>query len=235
MKKQDWTNATRMFEKKIACDPHSLSAYLNAAASYMQVKNWARSRQLLDTALALKPDWLQARLWLARYFLQVDSLERAKEQYDRVLQESATAPEKYKKEIGEAHSMTGSYYFTLQKFPAAIEEFRKAQAVGGANGATELSWGQAILQTLDKSDTPEETKRKKEDAIKHLRKSIELEANNAAAHLWLGQSLVLSRVEGDNEGNRKLQEEACSEYKKVLRIQPSNADAKKGMERIGCK
>ena len=68
-----------------------------------------------------------------------------------------------------------------------------------------------------------------------IRRSIEQDQNNGPAHLWLAQCLVLSRVEGDNARNKQLQEEACGEYKKVLRLQPSNQDAKKGMDRIGCK
>ncbi len=235
MKKQDWTNATLYFEKKIECDPRSLSAYINAAASYMQMKNWARARQLLDTVLELKPDFLQTRLWLARYFLQVDSLERAKEQYDRVLTEAAADPVKNRKDIAEAHYMIGSYYFTVQKYPLALESYRKAQAAGYDNAGLHLSWGQAILQTLSKDDTKEEAAKKKEDAIGHLRKSVAMDQNNAAAHLWLGQALILSRVEGDDALNRQLQSEACGEFKKVLRLQPSSADAKKSMERYGCK
>ena len=43
------------------------------------------------------------------------------------------------------------------------------------------------------------------------------------------------RVEGDNEGNRKLVEEACSEYGKCLRLDPKNEDARKARERISCK
>ena len=132
-------------------------------------------------------------------------------------------------------SITGSYFFTTQHYTAAIDEFKKSLAAGYDNSGLQLSWGQAILQTLDPKDSPDEGKRKKDEAIGHFRKSVALDPNNAVAHLWLGQSLVLSRVEGDNEGNAKLKDEACGEYKKVLRLQPNNTDAKKGMERIGCK
>ncbi|MGA9121280.1 MAG: tetratricopeptide repeat protein [Bacteroidota bacterium] len=235
MKKQDYVNATKMFEKKIECDPKSLSSYLNAAASYWQLKNWGRIRELLDKAIALKPDFLTARLWLARYYLQMDSLDKAKEEYDVVLQEGNAKPDQYKKEIGEAYSMTGSYYFTEQKYASAIESFRKALAVGYDNSGLHLSWGQAILQTLDVKESADETKAKKEDAVKHFRRSIELDSKNALAHLWLAQALILLRVEGQDEMNRKLQEEACSEFKWTLRLQPGNQDAKKGMDRYGCK
>jgi tetratricopeptide (TPR) repeat protein len=238
MKKQDWANASKMFEKKIACDPKSvksLSSYLNGAACYMQLKNWERTRALLEKALEIYPDFLQARLWFARYFIQVDSLDRAKEQYDAVLQGASQNPDKYKREIGEAHAMSGSYYFTTQKFASAIESFRKAVATGNESAGLQLSWGQAVLQTLDASAPADEGKKKKEEAMTHFRRSIAIDGKNPVSHLWLAQTLILLRVEGADEANKKLQEEACQEYKQVLRLQPTNADAKKGMERIGCK
>jgi tetratricopeptide (TPR) repeat protein len=236
MKKQDWVRAAVMFEKKIGCDPRSLGAYLNASACYMQpaLKNYVRTRELLMKALELKPDFLLGRIWLARYYSQVDSLDNAKEQYDEVLKEIGSNTEKYRREAGEAYYLTGSYYFTLKQYDRAVDSFRKAFGVQYDNAALQLLWGQAVLQTLDPKQEQAENKKKIEDAIAHFRKASAMDPNSSAAHLWLGQGLVLARVEGDNDGNRKLVEEACSEYRKVLRIDPSNPDAKKAMERIGC-
>ncbi len=235
MKKQDYGSAAKWFEKKIVCDPKSLSSYLNASLSYWQLKNWDRIRELLDRALALKPDYLTTRLWLARYFLQTDSLDKAKEQYDVVIQEGSANQARYSKEIGEAYSMTGSYWFVKQRYQSAVESFKKALGVGYDNSAQQLSWGQAILQTLDPKESTEEGMAKKQDAVVHFRKSIALDPNSAAAHLWLAQGLIFCRVPGEDQKNRLLQEEACSEYKKTLRLQPSNSDAKKGMDLYGCK
>ncbi len=235
MKRQDYASAAGWFEKKLACDSNSLSSYLNASACYWQLKNWTKVRELLDRALALKPDFLTTRLWLARYFLQTDSLDRAKEEYDIVIQEGSANAAKYTKEIGEAYSMTGSYWFVKQRYQSAVESFKKALSVGYENSALHLSWGQAILQTLDPKETPEEGMAKKQDAVAHFRKSIAMDQGNAAAHLWLAQGLILLRVPGEDQKNRALQEEACSEYKKTLRLQPTNADAKKGMDLYGCK
>jgi tetratricopeptide (TPR) repeat protein len=235
MKRQEFEKAAAMFEKKIVCDPRSLSTYVNAAASYRQIKNYPRMRELLMKALELKPDFLMGRTWLARYYTEVDSLEQAKLQYDEVLKEAATNPEKYKREMGEAYYLLASYYFQKQQFGQSVESCKKASGVSYDNSPLHLMWGQAILQTLDPKGDPADNRKKVEESIKHFRRSIELDANNAVAHLWLGQGLVLSRVEGDDAGNAKLKEEACNEYRKVLKIDPRNEDAKKGMERIGCK
>ncbi|MEW6511585.1 MAG: tetratricopeptide repeat protein [Bacteroidota bacterium] len=236
MKRQDYAGAAAMFEKKISCDPRSLSAYVNAAACYMQIKNWGRSRELLTRSIELKPDFMQGRLWLGRYFAQVDSLDKAVEQYDEVLKLiNANNGDRYKKEAGEAHLQKGQLYFVNKQYERAVDSFRRALGVGSESSGLHLMWGQALLQLLDPKGDDAENKRKKEDAVQHFRKAVQLDAGSAPAHLWLGQGLLLMRQEGDNEGNRRLQEEACAEFAKVLRLDPRNEDAKRSRERIGCK
>ncbi len=235
MQGQQYADAAMYFEKKIACDSNSMSAYVNAAASYMQTKNFERARMLLVSAIERKADFFQGRLWLARYYVQVDSFDNAKTQYEEVLRLVGENTEKYKKEAGEAHSLLASLYSSRQQYGKAIEQFVEASKVGFENGAMHLSWGQAILQTLNpKDDTPEEAKRKNDEAVRHFRRCIELEPNNCAGHLWLAEGLVRARVAGDDATNKKLKEEACAEYRKTLKCDPKNEDAKKGLERIGC-
>ena len=65
-------------------------------------------------------------------------------------------------------------------------------------------------------------------------KAIRMNPKDPAAHLWLAQGLVLMRIEGDDAGNKKLKDEACQEYRTVLKMEPRNKDAQKGMELIGC-
>ena len=73
-----------------------------------------------------------------------------------------------------------------------------------------------------------------QESIRLFRRMIDLDPGNAQGHLWLAQGLIQSREEGDDEKNKQLQEEACRELRKVLKIEPRNEDAKKAMERIGC-
>jgi superkiller protein 3 len=238
MKKRDYEKAAAMFDKRIECDPKSISlaAYLNGAASHMQTKNFPRVRELLMKAIEVKPDFLQARLWLARYYAQVDSLDNAKAEYDAVLQQIGSNTDKYKKEAAEAHYLLGMYFFRKQQFGSTVESFRKASALGYEDPGLRLTWGQAVLQTLDRTAADQTENHKKiADAIKLFRRVIELEPGNAQGHLWLGQGLIQARVEGADEENAKLREEACSEFRKTLKLEPKNEEAKKAMERVGCK
>lgn len=236
MKKRDYAKAAAMFEKKIGCDPKSLGAYLNASACYLQpsARNFDRARELLMKTLELKPDFLYGRLWLGRYYSQVDSLDQARMQYEQVLKDIGSNTEKYRSEAGEANYMLGSYYFTTKQYSRVVESMRRSSQLGYDNSGLQLTWGQALLQLLGPDKGQEENKKIVEDAIGHFRKAAAMDQSSAGAHLWLAQGLVLARVEGDNAGNAKLKEEACSEYRKVLRLDSGNADAKKGMERIGC-
>lgn len=234
MRKRDYVSAAAMFEKRLACDPRSLSSYINAAACYLQIKNFSRARELLLTGVELKSDFLAGRLWLARYYTMVDSLELAKQQYDEVLAQIGANTDKYRREAGEAHYLTGAYYFARQQYVRAIDSYRRASALNYETAELHLSWGQAVLQTLDPKNSPEENRKTVDDGIRHFRRSLELEPSSAVTHLWLAQALVLARIPGEDEENKRLQEEACAEYRKVLRIDPNNDDAKKGMTRISC-
>jgi len=236
MKKRDYEKAAAMFDKRIECDPKaiSLAAYLNGAASHMQIKNYPRTRELLTKAIEVKPDFLQARLWLARYYTQVDSLDNARAEYDEVLQQIGTNTDKYKREAAEAHYLLGMYYFRKQQFASTTESFRRAAGFGYEDASMQLTWGQAMLQTLDRLGDPDANAAKIQESIKHFRRTIDLEPGNAQGHLWLAQGLIQSRKEGDDKRNREIQEEACNELRKALKFDPRNDDAKKAMERIGC-
>jgi|GEM_PF-1152894 len=236
IKKQQYARASQMFEKKIACDSKSLSSYINAAMTYMQPDNLnlARARELLVRSIELKSDFLQGRLWLARYYARVDSFDLAEAQYLEVLRLIGDQVDKNKNAYGEAQKLLGSLYMTKRQYVKAIDAFRKAQSVAMDDDNVHLSWGQAILQTLDPKEGDEEGRRKNAEALKHFRTCVEKNPGNVQGHFWLGECLVRSRIPGDDANNAKLKDEACGEWRKVLKLDPRNEDAKKGLERISC-
>ena len=237
MKKQEYKRASEMFERKIACDPKVLSAYINAGLTYQQPSNLnlPRARELFLKIVELRPDYLNGRLFLARYYVQADSFEAAEGQYLEVLRLIGDQVDKNEQPVyGEANYLLGQLYMGKKRYEKAIDAYRKASSVGYDNGVMQLSWGQCILQTLSKDDPEEESRRKNDEAMKHFRRCVELDPNNAEGHFWLGETLVRARVPGDDERNKKLKEDACAEWRKVLKLDPKNENAKKGLERIGC-
>lgn len=233
MEQKDYATAARMFEKKIECDPKSLTAYVNAGISYMQPpKNLPRARELFVKAVELKPDFFSALLWLARYYAEVDSVSAMRQTYDEVIRLGSQDPVKNKSALNEAYIQLGSYYFAQKNFAAALENFRKALSYG-ENSGLHLAIGQCLI--LTRGDDPDENRKRTDEAIAKFRRAIQLDQNNAQAHFWLGNSLLYQRIEGDTERNRALTQEACAEFKKALKLDPKLEDAKKSMERVGCK
>lgn len=221
------------YEKKIALDSMSLSAYLNASASYVQLRNYEKSRVLLRRAVEIKPDYIGTRLRLAQTYAFMDSLESAKREYDEVLALIGDQSQKYRNELIEAYNMITTIYFQKQKYLNAIEWAKKGMAVGADDASIRLLLGQALI--LSRGDDPDENRKRMEEAVKHFRQAIEYNPKNAQAHLWLAQGLIFLRIEGEDELNKKLADEARKEYKIVLQLDPGNPDAKKGLERIGDK
>lgn len=236
MKKQDYKKASEMFERKIACDSNSIAAYLNAALTYQQQTNLnlPRARELFLKVVGLRPDYLNGRLYLARYYMQVDSFDLAEAQYHEVLRLIGDQVDKNKAVYGEAYKLLGSLYMIKKQYPRAIDAFRKVQSVGMDDANVHLSWGQAILQTLDPKDSEEENRKKNDDALKHFKECVGKDPNNVQGLFWLGECLVRSRVPGDDKKNKELKDEACAAWKKVLKLDPKNEEAKKGLDRIGC-
>ncbi|MDH3253192.1 MAG: tetratricopeptide repeat protein, partial [Ignavibacteria bacterium] len=236
MRRQDYASAAEMFEKRIECDSRSLAAYINAGASYLQLKNNERARQLFLKTIELRPDLYLGRIWLARAYTQMDSLEEAVNEYNKVLELIGDPPPAdKKKDFGEANFLRGSLFFIKQQYARSIEAYRKALSVGYETDGLYLSYGQAQLLTLDPKGDREENRKKVEDAVKAFRKSISLNQSNAQAHLWLAQGLVQSRIEGENELNKGLTDEACAELAKTQKLDPRSEEAKKLSVRIGCK
>ncbi len=66
-------------------------------------------------------------------------------------------------------------------------------------------------------------KKKYPPAIEPLKEAINYEPDNAQYHLWLAQAYALTTKTKD----------AIKEYKKVLALDPKNADAKKGLKILG--
>jgi len=180
----------------------------------------------------LKPDFFSAQLWLARYYAEVDSVVAMKQTYDDVIRLGSEDPVKNKSALNEAYIQLGSYYFGQKNFAAALENFRKALTYG-ENSGLHLAIGQCLI--LTRGDDVDENRKRTEDAIARFRRAIQLDQNNAQAHFWLGNSLLFLRIEGDTQKNRELNNEACGEFKKALKLDPKLDDAKKAMERIGCK
>jgi len=71
--------------------------------------------------------------------------------------------------------------------------------------------------------------KKYEDAVKYEKKAIDLDDKDSDAHTWLGQSYHNLQSNDKFPNARK---DAITEYKKALKINPNNKEAKKLLEML---
>ena len=243
MKRRAYGRAAAMFEKRIGCDSTAISAYLNGGTCYLVLAATdtnpraarARARELLLRARRLNPDNLTIHFRLAQYYASVDSLDDAKAEYDEVLRKASAEPKKYRKEAGEAHGQIAAYYFSTRQYVKAAESFGRAFESGYDNATMHLNWGLAILQEIDPKSSEADNRKLSEDAAKQFRRAIHLDQENAESHFWLGEALIRSRIVGNDESIRSLTAEACTEFRKAIKLNPRHENAKKEMVKYGCK
>jgi tetratricopeptide (TPR) repeat protein len=78
----------------------------------------------------------------------------------------------------------------------------------------------ALAMMLEKKSTDEASKKKWEDALLYLKKSVKYKEDVAQTHLLLGQCYQ----------NLNKKEDAIKEYKRTLQLESKNDAAKKGLK-----
>jgi tetratricopeptide (TPR) repeat protein len=216
-RRPDYDSAALFFEKTISCDPQSLGSYVNAAACHMKTANFRRSRELLLRLLQLRPNFLKARLMLGHYYREVDSLSEANVQDSLI--SGLLEPHNAERRLDR-----------FKRYRGVIRDIRNVGSLGVENAGLHLHWGKALMQLLDPGATRAQNNRRIGEAVVEFRRAVALAPDNPQAHLWLGHGLSLLWSDS-YPGHGK---EACREYRMVLKLNPENKEARRGIERLEC-
>jgi tetratricopeptide (TPR) repeat protein len=125
-----------------------------------------------------------------------------------------------------AYINLGFCYFQMKDFDEGRKEFEAAvKAIDTAESKfrfelADANRGIALALMLEKKSTPEESKKKWEDAIAFLKKSVKYKEDVGQSHLLLGQCYQ----------NLNKKEDAIREYKRTLQLDPKNPAALKGLK-----
>ncbi len=114
----------------------------------------------------------------------------------------------------------GKTYQYMDSTDAAIDDYNKLIQVASADtGKNKSTLGDAYGSIA----VVHLVKKKYKAAIDPLTEALKYDPDNSQYHLWLAQTLALT-------GRKK---EAIVEYKKTLKLDPTNKDAKKGLKILG--
>ncbi len=215
--KQD-SLAADAIEQIFKTDTTNSALYSEAGAIYMKMKAWAKAADMFDKRLKSDPTNFSAISNYAICTLFAGDIEKAIEAYKKAIS--------LKPDYAASYYLLGNCYLQLKKWDDASVPFQsyiKLVDTAKVKNVKELSSaykfvGLSLL--LDK---------KYEESAKYEKKAIEYYDNDDASHTWLGQSYH-NLQSNDNYPNAR--EDAIKEYKKALKINPNNKEAKKLLEML---
>jgi len=206
----DADEAIRTLEKAVELAPASVKAQFNLAAAYGASPGAGKQKEIgqLQKVIELAPDFARARVALGKALLRDGSVDAAIEQ----LEEAA----RLEPERGEAHYQLGLALARAgrkDEAAAALARGRELVEVEERDqtATLDLSEGRAALAGGDL-----------ELAASKLRRALRLRSDSPEAHRLMGE--VLER-QGDVAG-------AGAAYRKALELEPADAGARQGLERL---
>ncbi len=158
MKVKDYQKAVAMFAKKVACDTSSgyrFASHLNAAMSFMQLKDFKSAEENTLSSIALRPENVQAWLTLSQNYVQMGNLPKQRSGYKKVIElgtADTTVNGKYDRALEEAYRMEGVQELLDKKYPSATELLRKSIQINPKHCNTLLLTAQAYHNSNNKDE-----------------------------------------------------------------------------------
>jgi tetratricopeptide (TPR) repeat protein len=195
------------------------SYYMDQVAStWMYLRSYERAGEFYQKRIQLDSTAVGAYINYAQCMMQLERFEKAVSALKTAIAKSPKFP--------PAYTNLGFCYFQMKEFDAGRKEFETAIKIidtAESRYKVELADSYRMIGLsimMDKKVPEEESKKKWEDAIVVLKKSLKYKEDVAQTHLLLGQSYQNSNKE----------EDAIKEYKRTLQLDPKNKDVKKSLE-----
>ncbi len=216
------TLAARTWEQIVNDTTESLnirSYYLDQIASvWMTQRMYSQAADYYQKRIDLDPDAYGAYINYAQCKMQLDRFTEAETALRTVIEKNPRIP--------SAYVTLGFCYFQMKAPEKGEDEFRKAiKVIDTAEFKYRYDLGDSYRMVgyatmLKKKTTLSESQAKWEEAAGYLRKSLRYREDVAQTHLLLGQCYQ----------NLEKIEDAVREYRRVLKLDPKNKDAKAGLD-----
>lgn len=201
-----------VYDDIIKIDPTQKDVYADAGYTAMRLHMWSKAASMYEKRFSIDSSAISAYVNYALCKMQLEKFEEARDALLKVIQKQPTYP--------QGHLFLARTYTRLDTLSLAIASYRQFVKLAEDDEAkfkNELGEATGVIGLgflLEK---------KYPQTIEILTRSIKLKDDNYQTHLWLAQAYALS--------NKR--DEARKEYQKVLKLEPKNKDALKGMEILG--
>jgi tetratricopeptide (TPR) repeat protein len=205
---------------KDTTQPIALRSYLygEVGSIWMNFKRYDRAAEFFQKRFQIDTMAVGSVINYAQCMMQIDKFESASAALKKAIAQNPKYP--------PAYINLGFCYFQMKDFDAGSRAFETAiKVIDTAESKfrfelADANRGIALALMLEKKSTPEESKKKWEDAISFLKKSVKYKEDVGQSHLLLGQCFQ----------NLNKKEDAIREYKRTLQLDPKNPAAQKGLK-----
>lgn len=195
------------------------SYYIDQVAStWMYLRSYERAAEFYQKRIQLDSTAVGAYINYAQCMMQLERFEKAVSALKTAIAKNPKVP--------PAYTSLGFCYFQMKEFDSGRREFERAiKVIDTAESKYKVDLADSYRMIglsimVEKKSTVEESEQKWKDAIVYLKKSLKYKEDAAQAHLNLGKCY-------QNLGKT---EDAIKEYKRTLKLDPKNEDAKKGLK-----
>lgn len=204
--------AVSCLESALAADSTQRELYNELGVLYMRDRQYADAARMFERRFQSEPNATGAYINYALSMMQLDRFDQARAALVRAIE---LRPSYAPSHLALARclvrmdsiSAASTYYRNFLEFSESSTDRNKVD-YAEANSILGLS---AILD------------QKYPLAVDYLQKSLKYRNDNPQVYLWIGQAYALSNKRDD----------AIEAYKRVLKLDPNNKDAKKGLELLG--
>jgi len=198
--RREFSCAVQAFRKALALEPQSVEANFNLGLALMQSGAVEASGESFRRTLTLKPDLIPARVALATVLVELNDLPGAEEHFLGALRLDA-------KNSGALRGIA-RVLIIQQHFAAAIPYLKQALVQEPGELGHFLALGVAYAESGDGKE-----------AVAILKRGIQLAPRLPAFHFNLGNVYA----------GQELYPDAAREYTEVLRLDPTNEEARIGL------
>jgi tetratricopeptide (TPR) repeat protein len=203
------TLAIRHLERSLEADSTQTDIYTDLGASYMRLRNWERASEMYAKRIEVDPNYATAYVNYALSNMAMQKWVAARTALKAVLELQPS--------YLQGHLYLARCLAQMDSLQQSRKEYEKVIEIAGpssANYKSELgeSHKMVSLAYLVEKNYPK--------ALDALTSAVVYKPQDVEVHLWRAQTLhALDR-----------REEATNEYNVVLKLDPDNPDAKRGLE-----
>ena len=192
--------------------------YDQVGSIWMNLRFYERAAEFFHKRFDLDSTAVGAPINYAKCMMELEQYEKAILSLKEAIARNPKYPGTYVS-LGFCYSQMKNFDAGRKAFELAIKMIDTAE-FKYKNDLADSYRMIALAIMIEKKSTPEESQKKWEDAVDLLRKSIKYKEEVAQTHLWLGQCYQnLNKIE-----------DAIKEYKRTLKLEPKNKEARKYLD-----